>query len=129
MRALWPFKTSPDNRKAGYRAGVRAEYYAAMILRFKGYRIWRMRYKTRVGEIDIVAQRGGRIVFVEVKYRKTFDKGAESVLPSSQLRIRRAAEQYMLEKYNESPSMEMDMRFDVVVVNRSFFIRHIKNAF
>src|SRR5690606_20781701 len=67
MRRL-PKKLGPDRRRAE-RAGRRAETLAALFLRLKLYRIVAMRYKTPVGEIDIVARRGRMLVLVEVKQR------------------------------------------------------------
>src|SRR5687768_12439394 len=59
---------SPD-RLAAEVLGRRGEMLAAWYLRAKLYRIRDMRFKTAVGEIDIVAERAGTIAFVEVKSR------------------------------------------------------------
>ncbi|MFW5833612.1 MAG: YraN family protein, partial [Pseudomonadota bacterium] len=53
------------------RRGHDAEARAAWWLRLKGFRILACRYRTPVGEIDLVARRGRLLVFVEVKYRAT----------------------------------------------------------
>ena len=108
-----------------YRAGIWAEYVAAAFLMLKGYRILKLRYKTKVGEIDVIAWRGGVISFIEVKYRATLDDACAAVLPQSTIRIRRAAEHYLLGKGAESASV----RFDVIGLSPQLRIRHIKNAF
>lgn len=109
--------------------GFVAEYIAACILTIKGYRIMAMRYKTKVGEVDIVAKRGPSFVFVEVKYRENFKSCAYAVTRKSQLRIRRAAEHYLLVQKKESINFDFDTRFDVVGINKFFWVKHIKNAF
>ena len=55
------------SRVAAYRHGLRAEIAAASLLLAKGYRILARRYKTPLGEIDLVVRRGSTIAFVEVK--------------------------------------------------------------
>jgi putative endonuclease len=61
----------PDpQRRLAFRFGLSAESRAAAYLIAKGYRILARRFKTPVGEIDIVARRRGVLVFVEVKARE-----------------------------------------------------------
>jgi putative endonuclease len=108
-----------------YRAGIWAEYVAAAFLTVKGYRILKLRYKTKVGEIDLIAKRGGVICFVEVKYRSSLDDACAAVSPQSMSRIRRAAEHYLLGNGAESSIV----RFDVIGLSPQLRIRHIKNAF
>ena len=60
-----------DERRARLRRGRLAETLAAAALMAKGYRILGRNVKTRAGEIDIIAVRGQRIAFVEVKRRLT----------------------------------------------------------
>ncbi len=61
---------SPD-RLARYRRGRLSEWMAAALLMAKGYRILGRRIRTPHGEIDLVAVRGSRLAFVEVKRRLT----------------------------------------------------------
>ncbi len=60
-----------ETRVRAYRSGLFAETVTALILRLKGHRIVARRYKTPVGEIDLVALKGRRLAFIEVKRRKT----------------------------------------------------------
>jgi Holliday junction resolvase-like predicted endonuclease len=62
-----------EKRIRAYRHGLFAETIAALLLRTKGHRILARRYKTPVGEIDLVALKGRRLAFVEVKQRRTID--------------------------------------------------------
>jgi len=111
--------------KTTYKKGVFAEYYACAYLMLKGYRILKLRYKTKVGEVDIIAKRFDTIAFIEVKYRDTLNNAIEAVTPGSQSRIRRASEHYLLGSQYESHIM----RFDVIGIDKKFFIRFEKNAF
>ena len=63
-------------RVRAYRSGVFAETLAALLLRLKGHRVVARRYKTPVGEIDLVALKGKRLAFIEVKRRKTAEDAA-----------------------------------------------------
>jgi putative endonuclease len=113
-----------------YKHGLYAEYYAALWLMIKGYRILKLRYKCKVGEIDIIAQRGKTTVFIEVKYRQTSDEALNAITPQSLKRIRRAAEHYIaFDKGRESSNSNIIMRFDVVTVTGFMRMKHIQNAF
>lgn len=116
-------------KKHTYRNGKWAEYVAAFYLTVKGYQVCTLRYKTKVGEIDIIARKGNTIIFTEVKFRQSGTDALHAVLPQAQQRIRRAAEYYLLEKRYESSTLNTVIRFDVVALDRYFRIKHIKNAF
>jgi putative endonuclease len=58
-----------ETRRQANRLGHAAEWRAVWRLRLAGYSILARRYKTKLGEIDIVARRGGVLAFVEVKAR------------------------------------------------------------
>jgi len=74
-----PRRQPAKERVAAFRLGLSAESRAAMLLLAKGYRIVERRWKTPVGEIDIVARRRRDLVFVEVKARDHLDAAAEAV--------------------------------------------------
>lgn len=78
-------------RRGRERKGRRAESVAALWLRLKGYRILARRVRTRAGEVDLVAERGRCLVFVEVKYRATLAGAAEAAAQGEMARVRRAA--------------------------------------
>src|ERR1041384_3668442 len=84
-------RTPSPERVAAFRTGLSAESRAAAYLIAKGYRIVARRFRTPVGEIDIVARRRGVLVFVEVKARATLDDAAYSVLPRQRRRVAEAA--------------------------------------
>jgi putative endonuclease len=75
-----------EKRVRAYRHGLFAETIAALLLRLKGHRLIARRYKTPVDDIDLVALKGKRLAFVEVKQRKTFGEAGWS-LPTRARRI------------------------------------------
>jgi putative endonuclease len=113
-------------RIAAFKLGISAESRAAMLLIAKGYRIAARRWKTPVGEIDIVARRRRDIAFVEVKARDTLDAAAEAVSERSKQRIIAAAE-YWLSRHPDDA--ECFLRFDAILVAPGKMPRHIANAF
>jgi putative endonuclease len=115
-----------ENRVRAYRSGLLAETAAAVLLRLKGYAIVARRYKTPVGEIDLVALKGRRLAFVEVKRRKTADDAAWTLPAKQRRRIVRAA-QYWLAGHPDFAGH--DIAFDVVLAAPWAWPRYIENAF
>ena len=113
-------------RQAAFRFGLSAESRAAAYLIAKGFRIVARRWKSPVGEIDIVARRGGLLVFVEVKARARLDDAAWAVTPRQQQRIVAAAEAW-LARNPVDPAVAM--RFDAVLVAPGRIPQHIPAAF
>ncbi len=108
-----------------YRLGRHAELLCAWHLRFRGWRILARRYRSPVGEIDIVARRGRLIAFVEVKARRDRLTALESITERQRLRVRRAAELFL----GAHPSLaELDLRFDVMVVSPWSMPHHVIDA-
>lgn len=97
------------------RIGAAYEEKAAEYLCSKGYRILERNFRCRLGEIDLIAEDCGVLVFLEVKYRKSSRYGspAEAVTPVKQKTICRVADFYrMSRRVPESKSC----RFDVVAI-------------
>src|SRR6266513_2287678 len=74
-----PIQAPRPERQIAFRTGISAESRAAVFLVAKGFRILARRWKSPVGEIDIIARRRTLLVFVEVKARERFDDAAWSV--------------------------------------------------
>jgi putative endonuclease len=91
--------------------GLDAEAAAARLLESKGLAIVARNYRTRFGEVDLVAREGATLVFVEVRRRSSpaFGGAAASVDARKQARIVAAARHY-LARLGEEPAC----RFDVV---------------
>ncbi len=111
--------------------GALGEVYAARYLRDRGYRIVCANYRTRLGEIDIAAEKDGVLAFVEVKTRGAgmIALPMESVDLNKQRRIVSAAAQYL-----KSEPAGIRTQFDVIEVyldeaEKLRDIRHIRNAF
>ena len=124
-RPLTPRAARPE-RQVAFRLGISAESRAAAFLIAKGFRILARRYRTPVGEIDIVAGRRRLLIFVEVKAREKFDDAAWSVTDRQRARIVAAAEAWLAAHSN--PAIE-DIRFDAVLVAPGRIPRHIPAAF
>ena len=124
-RPLAPSAVRQD-RQVAFRTGISAESRAAAFLIAKGFRILARRYRTPVGEIDIVAGRRRLLIFVEVKAREKFDDAAWSVTDRQRARIVAAAEAWLAA--HSSPAIQ-DIRFDAVLVAPGRIPRHIPAAF
>lgn len=121
-----PSKPKSKARIAAYRGGHRGEALAALFLRCKLYRIVQRRYKTPVGEIDLIAERFGTTVFVEVKARSKAASEAETLESVNQSRIIRAA-QYWLARHPAKAATPL--RFDIIFLTPGRWPRHLVNAF
>ena len=113
-------------RQVAFALGLSAESRAAAFLVAKGYRIVARRWRSPVGEIDIVARRRKTLVFVEVKARERIDDAAEAVIGRQQRRIIAAAEAWLA---THPDDIDCDIRFDVMLVAPKSLPRHIMAAF
>ncbi len=109
--------------------GIQGEQIATILLEKKGYSIITRRYRTRWGEIDIIARKGMYLVFVEVKTRSPSAIAAprEWVDGAKRGRMIKTASLYCM----EHPS-DLQPRFDVVEViltEGKPLARHLENAF
>ena len=114
------------SRNVGARdIGAAGEDRAAAFLAAAGYRIITRNFHSRLGEIDIIAQKDAYIVFVEVKARKNSSTvgGVEAVSTSKQRKIIQTALFYLAgHRCNLQP------RFDIIEVLPTR-INHLQNAF
>ena len=81
-----PIQVPRPERQIAFRTGISAESRAAAFLIAKGFRILARRWRSPVGEIDIIARRRSLLVFVEVKARDRLDDAAWSVTDRQRLR-------------------------------------------
>lgn len=93
--------------------GRRAEIHAIDYLRTLGYRIVTYGYRTKGGEVDVIAWDGDVLVFVEVKARRNADPPEDAVGWTKQQRVMRAAQAYMSKHHRRGAPY----RFDIVAVN------------
>jgi putative endonuclease len=107
-------------------AGARAEDYCAELLRSSGLRIVERNWRCRHGEIDLIAEEGGTLVFAEVRMRSSpgYGGAAESVTEAKRSRLLAAARLYLARR------PEAPCRFDVLLVGPdSARVEWIRNAF
>lgn len=110
--------------------GAKGEDVAAGYLEGLGYRIVERNFRCPLGEIDVVAQTGGTVVFCEVKTRRSARWGepSEAVNPSKQARIRRLGAVWLAERAVRA----RDVRFDVVSItwhDQGPSVAHLIGAF
>ena len=100
-------------RSAAQVTGSEAEERAARFLASRGLAIVARNFRTRLGEIDVVARQGATLVFVEVRYRASGACGGalESITASKRSRIVAAANAYLAQLGSQPPC-----RFDVVLL-------------
>ncbi|HIC81980.1 MAG TPA: YraN family protein [Kiloniellaceae bacterium] len=126
-----PRAAPPRPRQAAYQRGRRAERLAGWWLRLKGYRVLARGFRCPAGEIDLIAKRGGTLVFVEVKQRDALAVAAAAVSPRQRRRIARAAEAFLQSRPDLAA---LTLRFDAVLLSRQFWrrpewpLRHEKDA-
>ena len=101
----------PDNRQA---LGRRGEEYAARYLAGHGYRVLARNWRCATGEIDLVAEKTGTLIFVEVRTRRGDRWGTpeESITPAKRAKLISAAQTYL----DEHGEADRDWRIDVVAI-------------
>jgi putative endonuclease len=119
-------RSPQPERQIAFRVGISAESRAAALLIAKGFRILARRFRSPVGEIDIVARRRHLLVFVEVKARERLDDAAWSVTERQRARIIAAAEAWLAD--HPDPGIQ-DIRFDAMLVAPGRMPQHIPAAF
>lgn len=111
--------------------GQEGEAEAERYLRGKGYRIVARNLRSSLGELDLVADDGGVLVFVEVKSRRTAEFGGaiHAVHRQKQRKLIRLAAQFLAQRH----WMDRTCRFDVVLLEgterAALQVEHIQNAF
>lgn len=113
-----------SSRQIAEKRGRKAEIVAALFLRLKGYRIIEHRFRSKRGEIDLIARRRGVTAFVEVKARKTVEEALYSISIKQRRRIEGAAEDWMI----QSGYKEGSLRFDIIAVAAKGIPSHITDA-
>ncbi len=112
-------------RRRAWRRGWFAESICAAFLICRGYRILARRERSPVGEIDIVARRGGVLAIIEVKARPTHAQAAEAVTRRQQDRLVRAAQWYVASR----PALAaLALRLDVMSATPWRPPRHLTDA-
>ena len=113
-----------DKKHAAWQFGLNAESRAKWYLICKGYRILAQRFKSPVGEIDIVARRGRTLCFIEVKGRTRVIQETP-VSNKQKQRIGRASLSFL---QTQNQLTDLNIRYDVILVQPKRWPIHITDA-
>ena len=107
------------------RDGRKGEWLAAAWLMLHGWRILGFRVRTPLGEIDLIARRGGVLAMVEVKRRSALDDALAAISPAQQLRLARAASALCAQRPGWRNA---DVRLDLVALAPGRWPVHVPDA-
>jgi putative endonuclease len=130
-----PIQVPRPERQIAFRTGISAESRAAAFLIAKGFRILARRWRSPVGEIDIIARRRSLLVFVEVKARDRLDDAAWSVTDRQRLRIAAAAEAWLARNADDRIAISASMpcwwrpaAFRAISLRRSTLVSRFRSS-
>lgn len=109
-----------------HRRGLWAETLALLWLTLKGYSLVKKRYKTQVGEIDLIMRRGNVLAFIEVKGRAKNADAAFAIHAKNQSRVVRAAQHFLA---HHPTYQQYQVRFDAVLIAWYRMPQHLAHAF
>jgi putative endonuclease len=117
--------SSTARRRQAERRGRLAELLCRSHLRLRGWRILARDWRCPVGEIDILARRGGVLAVIEVKQRPDFATAITAIMPRHRRRIAHAAEAFLAGRPDLA---DLALRFDVMLVEGWRLPRHLTDA-
>ena len=120
-----PIQVPRPERQIAFRTGISAESRAAAFLIAKGFRILARRWRSPVGEIDIIARRRRILAFIEVKTRAELTVAGEAIGVRQRERIRRAASLYLA---RHPTLVDLDARFDAMLILPWRWPVHLRDA-
>ena len=106
--------------------GHRSEWLAAWALRLKGWRIVAKRFKTKTGEVDLIARKRDLVIMVEVKARASLIEAMDCVTPTAQRRIEAASDIWLARQPDFS---RLSVRYDLVAVMPRKWPVHVERLF
>ncbi len=115
------------HRIAARAFGQRGEAQAAEWLEAQGYKILARKFTIRGAEIDLIAQVGDTIAFVEVKARGSVEAALGSITPAKQRRLARAAAAWVTR--NPYAAVGYNLRGDALALDEHGAPLHIEDAF
>ncbi len=117
-------------KRKAYLWGQGAEWLSIALLTLKGYRVLARRFKCKSGEIDLIAQRGNLICFIEVKARSSRQDALNALSWHQRQRIIKAAEWYLARNiYGKNENIQdFCCRFDLIAVEPWALPTHVKDA-
>ena len=118
-------RNNKNHRLSAHKSGRRAETLAVWYLRLKGYRILARNFRHARGEIDIIAQKGQVLVWVEVKQRQKGRASLADVSPQQWARIAAAASAFV---GRHQALQTLAWRFDFIGLGGGVWPRHLKGV-
>lgn len=106
--------------------GHRSEWFAALALRFKGWRIVARRFKTKTGEVDIIARKRDLVIMVEVKARPTLAQAMDAVSSTAQRRIEASGDVWLAAQPDFA---KLSVRYDLIAVLPRRWPVHVERLF
>ena len=113
-------------RQEAERRGHRGEWIAAWYLRFKGYRIVAKRFKTKSGEVDIIARKKDLIVMVEVKARPSVLEAMNAITATAERRIETAGDIWLA---RQKDFAKLSVRYDLIAIIPRQWPVHVERLF
>ena len=115
-------KRTALERRQAERRGRRAEMLAELVLLFRGFRVVARRFKTKAGEVDLIARRGDLVLMVEVKARASLTEAMDAVTPTALRRIEAAGDIWL----GRQPDYgQLSIRYDLIAVLPRRWPRHV----
>jgi len=118
-------RAAKGDRQRRYRSGFWGEAIAAAFLMLKGYRILARRYSCGSGEIDLIAVRGKRLAFIEVKRRASLEAAHASIGAEQAQRITNAADIWLA---RNARYQTYSIAFDAVFILPRQWPVHVENG-
>lgn len=115
-----------DERRRAFRRGILSEYVAAFYLILHGHRIVALRYRTKAGEIDLIARKGDLVCFIEVKARMSTQASVFAVGGDTQRRIRNASMAWLS---RQPDAGRLSLSYDIIAVRPWRLPVHFRDAF
>ena len=119
-------RADTGRRQRAQRRGHLAEWLAALALVLKGYRIVARRFRTRAGEVDLIARKGNVVVLVEVKARANERAAVDAVTATAARRISAAGDIWLS---RQQDATRLPVRCDIIAVVPWRWPRHFPGAF
>ena len=117
-------KRTAFERRRAERRGRRAEVMAELALLLRGFRVVARRFKTKAGEVDLIARRGDLILMVEVKARKTLAEAHDAVTVTALRRIEAAGDIWLGRQREHG---QLSIRYDLIAVLPGRWPVHVHN--
>lgn len=118
--------STPDKKQAAYLLGHEAETKAAQYLEAQNFRILETRFRTKYGEIDLIARQDDLILIVEVKARSTLEQAMNAVSRTAMKRIEGASDIWLAEQ----PDYHLlSLRYDLIAMLADGTIHHTEALF